>query len=129
MPFHQNIERIVRLGRKNSGKFFPFIAVGNKDVRDFIVGHAAALGKAAKKRERTQSPALRAQSQFARGIQFVPETYFKVLAAGADLLDLTTDAALKGSPIEPLVDIPEDLLQAAFRSLSDIARALRTGEK
>lgn len=128
MPFHQNIAKIITLGKKTPG-LFPFIAVGNKEVRDFVVGHAAALGKAARKREKTASPAVRAQSQFARSVQFIPEVYFKVLGAGADLLDLATDAALKGSPIEPLVDIPEDLLQDAFKSLSAIARALRTGEK
>jgi len=128
MPFHQNIGKIIALG-KRTPLLFPFLTLGQKDIRDFVVGHAAALGKAARKRERTASPAIRIQSEFARGVQFIPEVYFKVLGAGAELLDLATDAALKGAPIEPIIDIPEEILQQAFRALSDIARALRTGKE
>lgn len=138
---HTVLTRLIRnfAGRGKAGKILfagartklvPIAVLSEPSIRNLLVGIAAELGRKEQiQRQKAGRPFLKkGQDIIQDAAALLPETFFSVLAEAVNVLDAATDKASSGA-ISDVIDIPEEAIQAAFRTLAAIARALRTGKE
>jgi len=117
--------------RTATRRVLPILALSDPHISRLLIGWMADLGaQELKRRKLTPPTTLEKVNDVVRDIALrLPEGVFALIAAGVDLFDSMTDAVLPDGPLQDIVDVPEEVLRDAAKTVSELARALRTGER